>query len=186
MGIAIAMMSAPAEAQWRAEASLHVAYLIAGGGARGRAPATGGAAIMPAGRLLYALRIADPYVAVAPSFVAPQSLDALGFVGALDAGAAWHPPSRAWYAGTAVTLAPSYLRLCNAVWCLKEAVLLYGAESHFSGCVVRTESGGLFAGLAARLLTGRPTAWYWPRLARGDADVSHLIVSIGGHAIWRF
>lgn len=63
---------------------------------------------MPSGRLLLALPTADPYVALSPAFVSPLSLDALGFVGAIDAGAAWHTPSRAWYLGTAGTLAPTY------------------------------------------------------------------------------
>lgn len=178
-----------AGAQLRGEGDLQVAYLIAGGAAHpgGRAPATGGAAIAPAARLLLALPNADPYVALSPAFVSPTTLDALGFVGAVDAGAAWHPPARGWYLGTAATLAPTYMRFCNAAWCLKEWAALYGGEAHFGTRVVKTEGGGgLTASLSARLLTGRPTAWYWPRLSAADRDVNHWIASVGGVAAWRF
>lgn len=176
-------------AQLRGEGSIDVSYLIAGGGAHpgGKAPATGGAAIMPAARLLLAMPVADPYLAVAPAFVAPQTLDALGFVGALDGGASWHPSARGWHLGTAATLAPSYMRFCNASWCLKEWVALYGGELHFGTRLVKTESeGGLTGSLSARVLTGRPTAWYWPTLTPGERDVAHWIVSVGGQATWRF
>lgn len=176
-------------AQLRGEGSLDVSYVIAGGAAHpgGRAPATGGAAIMPAGRVLLHAATLDPYVAVAPAFVAPHTLDALGFIGAVDAGAAWHPPTRGWYLGTAVTIAPTYMRFCNSAWCLKQWVALYGGELHFGSRMVKTEGeGGLTASLSARVLTGRPTAWYWPNLTAEERDIAHFIVSIGGSATWRF
>jgi hypothetical protein len=87
----------------------------------------------------------------------------------------------------AATLAPTYMRFCNAAWCLKEWAALYGGEAHFGTRVVKTEGGGgLTASLSARLLTGRPTAWYWPRLSAADRDVNHWIASVGGVAAWRF
>lgn len=142
---------------------------------------------MPAVRLLLALPTADPYVALAPAIVSPVSLDAMGFVGAIDGGVAWHSSSRAWYLGTAGTVAPSYMRFCNAAWCLKEALVLYGGEVHFGQRLIRTEGeGGLAVSLSARLLTGRPTAWYWSGLSLGQADVNHWLVSAGGAVAWRF
>lgn len=176
-------------AQLRGEGELHVSYVIAGGKAHpgGKAPATGGAALMPAGRILLAMPGADPYVTAAPAIVSPTSLDALSFVGAVDAGASWHASTRAWHLGTGATLAPSYMRFCNGAWCLKEWTWLYGGEAHFGGRVLRTEGeGGLTADITLRVLTGRPTAWYWPKLAAPDADVAHWIGSIGGAATWRF
>jgi hypothetical protein len=176
-------------AQLRGEGSIDVSYIIAGGAAHpgGKAPATGGAALMPAARLLLAMPVMDPYITAAPTFVAPHTLDALGFVGAFDGGASWHPAARAWHLGTAATLAPSYMRFCNASWCLKQWVALYGGEAHFGTRLVKTESeGGLTGSLSARLLTGRPTAWYWPTLTPEERDIAHLIISIGGQMTWRF
>lgn len=176
-------------AQLRGEGSLHVSYLVAGGAghAGGKAPATGGAAIMPAARLLLLMPVADPYITVAPAIVSPTTLSALGFVAALDGGASWHSNTRAWHLGTGATVAPSYMRFCNAAWCLKEWIALYGAEVHFGGRIVRTDDGGgLTASLSARLMTGRPTAWYWPRLSAGDADVNHWLFSVGGRIGWYF
>ena len=173
----------------RAEGSFEVAYLLAGGSAHPprRAPTTGGAAIVPTGRVLYWLDVADPYAALSPMIVSPQTLSSMGFIGAIDAGVQWHPPSRAWSLGTGGTLAPSYARFCNVSWCLKESLLLYGGAVDMSGAVYRSpDGGGLRVALSGRLLTGRPTAWYWPRLTPAERDVNHFSVMVGGGVAWRF
>jgi hypothetical protein len=171
------------------EASIAVAYLLAGGSPfpGGHAPSTGGVAILPTGRILYRRSIVDPYLAASPIVVSPTTLKSTGFVAAVDFGAAWHPPSRAWSIGTGATFGPAYMRFCNAIWCLKQWLPLYGGELRMSGDFFRAEDGGGLSGsLGARLLTGRPTAWYWPTLSPEQADVARWIVSIGGSLVWRF
>lgn len=170
----------------RAEASFSVSYLIAGGSRR--APSTGGAALVPTVRLLYSMHLADPYIGASPILVTPYTLDAMGFVGAIDAGVLWHPDSRAWSIGTGATFAPSYMSFCNAVpWCLKEGVILYGGEAHFAGRILETANGGgLSAAFSARVLTGRPTAWTWPTLTPEERDVNRVSVMAGGGLRWRF
>ncbi len=190
--VIITFCSSPARAQdirVKIEAAFGVSYLIAGGSSipGGHAPATGGAALVPTGRILLTLPIADLYLAASPIVVTPWTLDALAIVGALDLGAAWHPSSRSWTLGTGATIAPAYMRFCNETWCLKEGVALYGAEAHFSGRVLQQEDGrGLSGELSARVLTGRPTAWYWPRLTEEEAAVNHLMGTLGGDLIWRW
>jgi hypothetical protein len=180
--------AARADGPWRIETGLHLAAVIAGGSSvrGGKAPATGGAAFVPTLRVLYQVDIAAPYVAVSPILVAPPpyKLDSLGFVGAVDAGVRWQPPSDAWAVGTGATLAPTYLRFCNGTpQCLKEGVLLYGGEVHGSWSVLRTPTGfsaAIFG--AAHVLTGRPVAWTHNSLSDEARQVNHLIgmMSAGG------
>lgn len=174
------------DGRWHLEGALHVSYMIAGGSPvhqPTQAPATGGAAIIPTARLFFARRIFDPYAALAPLFVAPQRLSSLGLVGAHDVGLSWHPNSRAWSIGTAATIAPSYMRFCNAAWCLRQPIVLYGGETHFAGEVLHTEGGGgLRWNAAIRMLTGRPTAWYWPHVG----PINALSWIIGGGGSWTF
>lgn len=188
--IALADETIDIDGRWRLEGSFHVSYMIAGGSSYrgGRAPSTGGVAFVPALRVLYAHRLVDPYAAVAPLLVTPYSAKSFGFVGAMDLGLAWHPNNRSWVVGTGGTFAPSYERFCNGVpWCLREGVILYGGETHFAGSVLRTEGGGgLTWNVSARLLTGRPTAWYWPTLTPTQAAVNHASIVIGGGMNWRF
>lgn len=176
--------------QWKLETAFHVSYLIAGGStiAGGAAPRTGGVALVPTGRLLYALRYADPYLAGSPILVTPYSADRIGFVGAFDLGASWHPDTRAWAIGTGLTLAPSYMRFCNAApWCLREGLLMYGGEVHAAGRVwEQVDGGGLHITVDARLLTGRPTAWYWSRLTPEEAAVNHYSMIASAGVLWRF
>ncbi len=190
----LAMLTRPACADdpttpWRGEAAFHVSYILAGGSSYrgGKAPATGGAAFIPTARVLYTLPIADLYAAASPIIVTPWSLSATGFVGAVDLGLAWHPDSRAWSIGTGGTIAPSYLRFCNEAWCLKQPLVLYGGEIHIVGRFLETRDGGGLSGtLSARVLTGRPTAWFWPRLTPEEAAINHYSATIGGGLLLRF
>lgn len=181
---------AEAPSPLKLETAFHVSYLIAGGSTipGGVAPRTGGVALVPTARLLYALRYGDPYLAGSPILVTPYSADRIGFVGAFDLGVAWHPDTRSWFVGTGVTLAPSYMRFCNgAPWCLKEGLLLYGGEVHAAGRVLeQQDGGGLHVTVDVRLLTGRPTAWYWSRLTPEEAAVNHFSMIASGGLLWRF
>jgi len=184
-------ISVPARAddRWQVHTSIHLAYLIAGGPAvrGGAAPATGGIAFVPTLGLAYAHRIVDPYVAISPIIVTPHSVDALGVVGAVDLGGAWHLDRRAWALGTGATLAPAYMRFCNSVWCLREGVWLVGGEMHLDGVLLDGENGsGLSVSLSGRLLTGRPTAWYWSRLSPEEAAVNHFSGLANVGILWRF
>lgn len=195
--LALVLTAAPARAditidengRWRIDTAMHVSFMIAGGSAvrGGRAPATGGATLIPTVRLSFARRIADPYTAVAPMVVAPYTLSTLGLVLAHDLGISWHPDTRAWTLGTAATLAPAYMRFCNASWCLKQPVLLYGGEVHCAGELLRTERGGVLRwNVAARALTGRPTAWTWPGLTTEEKKLERVSWIIGGGGSWTF
>jgi len=173
------------------EVGLNVAYMLAGGGAHGhKAPATGGAAIVPTGRVLYRLPYVDPYFAASPILLTPYSLDATSFIGAVDAGLSLHDELRRFSFGAGATVAPAYLKLCNGrPWCLKEWLGLYGGEAHLTGGIYRGENGtGLSADLSFRLLaiTGHPTAWNWWNLKPEEVDVHHLVGSAGGFLRWRF
>lgn len=175
--------------RWKGEASFAVSYLLAGGSSYrgGRAPATGGAALVPTGRLLYTMPVADLYAAGSPIVVTPWTLSSTGIVGAVDIGASWHPDSRLWTIGTGGTLAPAYMRFCNQAWCLKEGLLLYGAEAHVGGRFLQQQNGaGLSGTLSARALTGRPTAWFWPSLTREQAKINHVSAIIGCGLTWIF
>ncbi len=189
--IALLLFSSRAYADegWRVQGSIHVSYLIAGGSSYpgGRAPATGGVALVPTVRVLRQYPVAEVYAAVAPIFVTPTHLATLGFVGAHDLGVALHPSSRAWYVGAGATLAPAFMRFCNLTWCLREPVLLYGGELHASGRLWGAADGsGLSFTATVRVLTGRPTAWYWPRLSPTERAVNHISVVAGGGATWAF
>lgn len=177
------------DGRWRLEGAAHVSYMIAGGSAvrGGRAPATGGATFIPTLRVSYARRFFDPYAALAPMVVTPYNAQTIGFVGAHDLGLSWHPDTRAWSIGTAATLAPSYMRFANASWSLRQPIILYGGEAHFTGSVLHTEGGGgLRWNVAVRALTGRPTAWTWPGLTAEEKKLNRLSWVIGGGASWTF
>lgn len=194
--ISLLTLAAPAKAaddgRLYVEASLAVSYLIAGGtpsrAARVQAPATGGAALVPTVRLAYAHAVADPYVTVSPIVVTPYSLDAVGLVGAVDVGVAWHLDSRAWSLGTGATAAPTYMRFCNgAPWCLREWTMLFGGELHASGRITEDEDGrGVSWTIAGRIFRGAPVAWIYPRLTDEQRDVSRWSVMFGGLATYRF
>lgn len=177
------------DGRWHVDGAIHVSYMIAGGSSvrGGRAPATGGAAFIPTARLFFARRFFDPYVAVAPLIVAPNSFASVGVVAAHDLGLSWHPDSRAWSIGTAATIAPSYMRFCNVEWCLRQFTAMYGGELHLTGEVLHTERGGMLRWDASvRMLTGRPKAWTWGALSAEEQKLNRLSWVIGGGGSWTF
>lgn len=175
--------------RWRLEGAAHVAYMIAGGSSirGGKAPATGGATFIPTIRVSFARRFFDPYAALAPMGVTPYNAQTIGFLVAHDLGLSWHPDTRAWSIGTAATLAPGYMRFANSAWSLRQPIVMYGGEAHFTGSVLHTEGGGgLRWNVAVRALTGRPTAWTWPGLTPAERAVNKVSWVIGGGGSWTF
>lgn len=119
--------------------------------------------------------------------IGSYSMAAVGLVGALDLGVAWHPESRAWSLGTGATAAPTYMRFCNATWCLREWTMLWGGEVHASGRVTEDAEGrGVSWTMSMRALRGAPTAWIYPRLTLEQKNIPPWAIMIGGLATYRW
>lgn len=143
-------------------------YLILGGSAIKGRPfnPSGGLALLPRGEVT--LRIGEGlYVMYAqtPMPVNPVSLTSLGFLDTNDLGLAYRSESGAWSVSAAGTFAVGYMRFCNSLWCLRQGIMMPGAEVRASRQGYRGESDNrLLFDLAARFLYAEPTAWTWPGL----------------------
>jgi hypothetical protein len=171
---------------------MDVGYLMAGDSAirGGTANPTGGATLMPFIRVSVAVpRVAwlDVTYTQGPMLVTPFWVDRLGLVDANDFGVALHPESRAWAVGVAGTVAPTYMRFCNVLWCLKEWTLLWGVEVHWASAIaVESDGRGLSVDISARTLYAQPMAWTWPSLTPEQRAIIPVIAMLTGGAEWIF